>query len=182
MSFGYHEANKLSKFRKTLAKAVKRKVSALLFAAASNGGGNHGRAFPARLPNVFCIHATDAFGNGSNFNPTALAEDGNYSIIGQDLLAADPAQTVSGTSYATPIAAGLAATLLEFLKQKWHPRDEDKVRTLHELQEYHVMAKVFKMIAQRRHSYDYLCPWRDLFDLDRNDEDVCSMIAKALKY
>jgi subtilisin family serine protease len=123
MSFGireYHEP-----LQKAVANAVHK--GALVFAAASNDGANFGRAFPAKYPGVFCIHATDGNGRPSAFNPTADDKDVNFSLLGENVLSHWPAgtkghnqpvNTMSGTSVATPIAAGLAASILSFIRQQ----------------------------------------------------------------
>lgn len=108
----------------------------LLFAAASNSGGQMGRAYPARDTNVVCVHSTDTLGNGSHFNPTASQQDINLATAGECIRSAWPIQLKpgakgfakvegaqdgafalkSGTSYATPIMAGIAAFLLLYTR------------------------------------------------------------------
>ncbi|KAL6804134.1 peptidase S8/S53 domain-containing protein [Trichoderma sp. SZMC 28012] len=127
MSFGfptcsmddYHE------LEDALANAHAKRV--LLFAAASNCGGRLGRAYPARDQNVIAIHATDTNGNRSRFSPTALSHDINLATVGEAIESAWPMylsgnsaskflRCKSGTSFATPIAAGIAAFLLLYTK------------------------------------------------------------------
>ena len=101
-------------------------IDVLLFAAASNGGANHDRTWPARDEHVFCIHSTDAKGNRSKFSPTAVYDNINFATVGEAIESAWPVQLCdpsaelvkykSGTSFATPIAAGIAAFLLEYAK------------------------------------------------------------------
>ena len=111
----------------------------LLFAAASNSGGQLGRAYPAREANVVCVHSTDAHGNRSRFSPTAVPEDINLATVGEAVESAWPVHLCcrdehgeaerggqddegafstikSGTSYATPIMAGIAAFLLLYTR------------------------------------------------------------------
>jgi hypothetical protein len=100
----------------------------IVFAAASNNGGKLGRSFPAREPTVIAVHSTDANGNRSAFSPTALAEDINLATVGEAVESAWPVHLCddtanpqcvkykSGTSYATPIAAGIAAFLLAYAR------------------------------------------------------------------
>ncbi|OIW32350.1 pfs domain-containing protein [Coniochaeta ligniaria NRRL 30616] len=108
----------------------------LLFAAASNSGGQLGRAYPAREANVVCVHSTDAHGNRSRFSPTATPEDVNLATVGEAVESAWPVhlccgdeqaapeegeegaycRAKSGTSYATPIMAGIAAFLLLYAR------------------------------------------------------------------
>jgi hypothetical protein len=123
MSFGireYHEPMKTA-----ISNALYNQT--LMFAAASNDGANLGRAFPAKYPSVFCIHSTDGNGNPSAFNPTADEKDVNFSLLGEHVRSHWPAgknghndivNVMSGTSVATPIAAGLAASVLSFVRQQ----------------------------------------------------------------
>lgn len=100
----------------------------LLFAAASNNGGKLGRAYPAREQNVICIHSTDTNGNRSRFSPTAVPDDVNLATVGEAVESGWPVHLCddtinpscvkhkSGTSFATPIAAGIAAFLLHYAR------------------------------------------------------------------
>ncbi|KAH7073373.1 hypothetical protein FB567DRAFT_198471 [Paraphoma chrysanthemicola] len=108
--------------------AIERAVSArvLIFAAASNGGANNDRAYPARERDVFCIHSTDAKGTRSKFSPTAENFVYNFATIGEAVESFWPTQQCtddeqairvkSGTSFATPIAASIAAFLLLYAR------------------------------------------------------------------
>lgn len=146
----------------------KSKEPTLLFAAASNDGGNHGRAYPARDSKVFCVHSTDGNGNPSGFNPTASIEDSNFSLLGEHVTSHWPAgvkghdqrvKVMSGTSVATPIAAGLAATILAFVRQQDQHIASESERLGTWLKQYESMAAVFKsMINGRRGGYDYITP------------------------
>ncbi len=100
----------------------------LMFAAASNSGANLDRAHPARNQNVICIHSTDAQGNRSRFSPTALIDDKNLATVGEAVESAWPVRFCdretnpnsvlykSGTSYATPIAVGIASFLIQYAR------------------------------------------------------------------
>ncbi|KAL7910879.1 pfs domain-containing protein [Trichoderma velutinum] len=99
----------------------------LLFAAASNSGGKLGRAYPARDQDVIAVHSTDTNGNRSSFSPTALSHDINLATVGEAVESAWPMhlphqsnskflRCKSGTSFATPIAAGIAGFLLLYAK------------------------------------------------------------------
>ncbi len=129
MSFGF-PSRAVEGYDK-LAQAIKHAHyrDVLLFAAASNSGGQLGRAFPAREGEVVCVHSTDALGNRSSFSPTAVPEDVNLATVGEAVESAWPMHlcdadegTVeytackSGTSYATPIMAGIAAFLLLYAR------------------------------------------------------------------
>ncbi|OTA01477.1 hypothetical protein A9Z42_0018300 [Trichoderma parareesei] len=93
-----------------IAKADANKV--LLFAAASNSGGRLPRAYPASSSHVICVHSTDTMGNASNFSPTAQP----YSLNLATVALKKYVSSRSGTSYATPIMAGIAAFLLQYAR------------------------------------------------------------------
>ncbi|KAJ5986356.1 hypothetical protein N7451_010721 [Penicillium sp. IBT 35674x] len=125
MSFGFRSRD--VEGYEELERAIHNAYSAhvLLFAAASNSGANLDRAYPARDENVICINSTDANGNRSPFSPTALANALNLATVGEAVESAwpmrycDPPSGLkhkSGTSYATPIAVGIAGFLLQYAR------------------------------------------------------------------
>lgn len=157
MSFGIREYNEPMKA--AISNALHKDT--LLFAAASNDGANLGRAFPAKYPSVFCIHSTDGNGNPSAFNPTADDKDVNFSLLGEQVSSHwpigknghnEPVKAMSGTSVATPIAAGLAAAILSFVRQQEQhiaPGSEPPLGPW--LKDVHSMDMVLKsMVKQRR--------------------------------
>ncbi|KAJ5776453.1 uncharacterized protein N7511_001464 [Penicillium nucicola] len=182
MSFGIREYHEL--MSTAISNALNKRT--LLFAAASNDGANLGRAFPAQYPSVFCIHSTDGNGNPSNFNPTASKTDVNFSLLGEYVSSHWPAgmnghdQTVnvmSGTSVATPIAAGLAASVLSFVRQEDQRIAVESERLGPWLKRDNSMDAVFKsMVKQKRGAgYDYITP-HVLFDSGLTRENVYGKI------
>ncbi|KID95967.1 Peptidase S8/S53, subtilisin/kexin/sedolisin, partial [Metarhizium majus ARSEF 297] len=135
----------------------------LMFAAASNNGGNHKRTYPARHENIICIYSAKENGTPSEFNPPAESGD-NFSTIGEAIECAWPVSLCneqvnpsclawkSGTSFATPIAAGIAAFLLQYVAETL---DEIDTRLLRKPQG---MKAVFKEISMRCKGLDYIAP------------------------
>ncbi|OKL59123.1 hypothetical protein UA08_05965 [Talaromyces atroroseus] len=188
MSFGireYHEPMKTA-----ISNALHNQT--LMFAAASNDGGNFGRAFPAKYPSVFCIHSTDGNGNPSSFNPTADDKDVNFSLLGEHVLSHWPAgknghndivNVMSGTSVATPIAAGLAASVLSFVRQQEKGLAAGSDMLGPWLKDVHSMDAVLKsMVRQKRGAgYDYITP-HVLLDTSASREHVYNKIKDIKKH
>jgi subtilisin family serine protease len=167
MSFGFP---KPAQNYEVLESAIRRAHQAhiLMFAAASNGGANNGRSFPARHQQVICIHSTDANGNRSRFSPTAITADSNFATIGESIESSWPEYLSnpgtnkvsvahkSGTSFATPIAAGIAAFLLQYARMHLS-KDQAKM-----MKQPLRMKAVLKEIARypeghkKRDDYDYI--------------------------
>ena len=83
--------------------------------------------FPASEEGIFAIHSTDGYGNPSPYNSTALALQPNFCILGEHIESAWPSKDTAGetrrlrgTSFATPIAACLAAFLLDYVHTNIH--------------------------------------------------------------
>jgi subtilisin family serine protease len=99
--------------------------TSVLFAAASNGGGNGERTFPATYSGVFCIHASDGKGNDcGGINPSTESFSDSWTTLGVAIPFDDQSVCKSGTSYAAPIAAGTIANVFDHLK---HLRDHDRL-------------------------------------------------------
>ncbi|KAM0201902.1 hypothetical protein ACHAPA_005436 [Fusarium lateritium] len=149
----------------SLEKAIKNAQfnDVLLFAAASNDGANAKRAWPARHSGVICVHSTAADGNPSSFNPIAVPGD-NFAIIGEAVEGAWPRDLCeeqnnigflmhkSGTSFATPIAAGIAAFLLQYARSNLSKRDAAR------LKQFEGMTAALRRISVVKHGYNYIAP------------------------
>lgn len=176
--------------------AIKKVVGqdVLVFAAASNYGNIRRLTFPAKMrERVFRIYSTDGRGNvanqSSSFNPPALPDSkSNFAILGEDIMlnSADPQNLLTGTSYATSIAAGLAARLLEFSNQRI-PKTTIRKRDL--LRSFEGMTAVFQELIGNTASVEYQClrPWRFIEDAAEGEtrdvmrQRVCEIISLALE-
>lgn len=134
----------------------------LFFAAASNGGKNQPRAFPSTHPSVFCVHASDGNGNEYGINPHHDDKENNIMTLGAGIELYDEREGdfvyMGGTSFATAIAAGLAANILELTsrvpgldkRSKAALKTTDGMRTL-----FHNMSGPDKGKPR-----PYVAPWR----------------------
>ncbi|KAF3220278.1 hypothetical protein TWF679_009657 [Orbilia oligospora] len=102
----------------------------IIFAAASNSASLVPElrvSFPARMcGQVISIRSASGQSVRSNASPIASDGDDNFMTLGEGIEAAwpsdlndgNPTRYVSGTSFATPVAAGIAALILEFSIQQ----------------------------------------------------------------
>ncbi len=145
----------------------------IMFAAASNNGKNEKRAFPARYdPWVICVHASDGKGNDGGINPPT-GSDANFMTLGVGLelmerqwvhVGGTPRPTYktvyrSGTSFATLIATGIAATVLDLASRV--SAIEDRARE--KLKRAEEMRKMLRLMSIPKHDfcghYCFLAPW-----------------------
>jgi hypothetical protein len=130
----------------------------IMFAAASNSGGRQGRAYPASSPKVICVHSTDVNGGRSSFSPTASPDRINLATVGESIQSAWPesfcddsnpecVKYKSGTSYATPIAAGIGAFLMQYARLHLTADAAEMMK------QQDRMEAVLKRIAERGLSY-----------------------------
>ncbi|RAH76630.1 hypothetical protein BO86DRAFT_325223 [Aspergillus japonicus CBS 114.51] len=188
MSFGIREHSQ--PIKAAIANAIH--CQTLLFSAASNDGANLGRAYPAQDPSVFCIHSTDGHGNPSMFNPTADDKDVNFSLLGECVSSHWPVgkdgrgQTVkvlSGTSVATPIAAGLAASVLSFVRQQDQHIKPGSEPLGPWLKDFGSMDAVLRSMVRhtRGAGYHYLTP-HVMFDRESTRKHVYEKIEDIKKH
>ncbi|KAI1172065.1 hypothetical protein F4777DRAFT_582348 [Nemania sp. FL0916] len=136
----------------------------IMFAAASNTGANLPKeievTFPANMPDVICINSTDGFGDKSNFNPPPRKGHYNFSTLGEAVLESwEPGKRESGTSFATPLAAAIAASFIEFLRQGEMKRFKLPDRFKEEVRTRDGMLKILAGISRDSGGFSYLQPW-----------------------
>ncbi|EXJ66017.1 uncharacterized protein A1O5_10994 [Cladophialophora psammophila CBS 110553] len=181
MAFGWEKDEKNPQypaFERSLEKIAKGSLPTLLFAAACNGGVEQRRTYPAIENSVFAIHASDHEGKFRGYNPPPILGQKNYITIGDEVPGYDENSRESGTSFATVVAAAIAASIIEMMRRYG---SQDDQWPLEYLQTYDGMSKVFqKMSKPRGDLYDYL-DWPDLFSLHNTDEEICEEITRWLK-
>ncbi|KAL6886896.1 peptidase S8/S53 domain-containing protein [Trichoderma evansii] len=146
----------------------------LLFAAASNGGGNEARAYPASEDGVFCIHVSDGKGNKVGINPAPVHGD-NFSTLGNAIDSKWDGEEVyiNGSSFAVPIAAAIAANALEFIRHTLTDQGDRPEFFYTPLG----MKNLFRCLSDSIDGYDYVKPWkRYLWDDERDPADTCSAL------
>lgn len=153
MSFGFDAKNE------SIERALDKATSAgkLLFAAASNNGGISGRARPARHHGVICIHASDGNGNKGGMNPTPETNKHNFATLGVAVPSKWRKEEVwkTGTSFATPIAAGFAANILQFAQDECNGVTESNKE---KLSEKSGMEAMFQAMSHKRDDYEFVHP------------------------
>jgi subtilisin family serine protease len=189
MSLGLNKEN--YRVQEEILNAVSHRV--LIFAAASNGGGNRSVTYPARKDEVICVYATDGIGTAYNHNPTPM-DDAVYdfAILGVGVKSAWPRhlqtrplelseaseRRMTGTSFATPIAAGMAACIIDFAYLT--NLSEDLLRVLKSRQGMQKSLKELMVGNSRRQGLHYIYPWA-MFESrcsneDRSNEEIkCDM-------
>jgi subtilisin family serine protease len=155
-----------------------------IFAAASNEGGNSGVAFPASLNEVICIGSTDGQGNKSKFTPGPYSGK-KFATLGEGVRSSWPKhlsgdglstqERKSGTSYATPIAAGIAAMVLDYMRQ--HPNSDKYL--VSKLRGKRGTKTALREIVEERDGFQYLRPWK-LFTSERK-EDIVGVMQSLLR-
>ncbi|CZR56494.1 uncharacterized protein PAC_06382 [Phialocephala subalpina] len=152
MSFGMPQRS--STIRKAINSYSGQKI---FFAATHNDGGNRNVAYPAKLSKVIGISSTDGLGNSSRFNPSTQGKL-SFSTLGEGIASewlGSCDVRKSGTSYATPIAAAIAATFLAFVKLKLD-MDSEELEKLHSCEG---MSAMLKLMSKPMGEHSYVTPW-----------------------
>jgi len=169
MSFGFSEEQ--PEIRTAITKAYSHKERQILFfAAAANEGLNEREMYPARDDHVFSIRATDHLGEWSGSNPKVDINHGwSFMTLGQDLPSISRHVSITGTSYATPIAAGFAAMILAEARRLLHaPTSGWDVELLYRLSRKDGMTKVLKELSVNT---PWQCSYINPMRLDSKGED-----------
>ena len=137
----------------------------VLFAAGHNSGGRERVSFPANQDHVICIGACDGLNNPSRFNPSPIHN--MFCTLGENIVTAwqiTDSLSKSGTSYATPIAAGIAAILMDWMTHESRSWSHEDQRHSRKVKTKKGIVKIFeKRLSKERHGYRVLSPWK-VFD------------------
>lgn len=189
MSFGFLREDE--KIRIAIQNATSNNL--IVFAAASNKGLLEGRrrvAFPARMRQVIAVNSCDGFGSKSRFTPAPKPNDDNFSVVGEAVEVAWPENLVSGgkrmtsgTSIATPIAAGIAALVLEFVSQRG-PEGSDTIPNVARLKHYDGMHAILDSMCGTElvDGYKYIQPWNLFSRFQNMDDNTYQDIAREIAY
>lgn len=149
------------------------------FAAASNCGGNGSRKFPAKLDKVICLHASDGNGNKSGMDPSPRSCSDNLTTLGVAIPPISGESHLTGTSYSTPVAVGIAANVLRFVEHvtragfmNGDQRGEAFRRA--------GMKKILMAMSEDRDGYRFITPWRKMWAEGSMVEDIAWKIKQAL--
>ncbi|KAK0704348.1 peptidase S8/S53 domain-containing protein [Lasiosphaeris hirsuta] len=159
--------------RKAISDAVHRDI--LIFSAAGNDGSIRKVAFPARLPDVMCIFSTTPGNKPSReINPPARDMDANFAILGEIVKTPEngsPPRRLQGTSIATAIAAGFAASLLDFSRQRVYRRKRKEYGTP-DLKSREAMRAVFTELSSgyKHEGYHCVLPWQLLNQIPKDGD------------
>lgn len=174
----------------------------LIFSAMANHGIYKKAAWPARESNaVIGIHSCVDMGKtSSEFTPRLVQRNSNFMVIGERIIAHWPAakgggfRAVEGTSFATPVAAAIAALILAFANQtrcqKLREESQRKVE-VKELWRNSGMTRVLEKISEKSaDGYSWIDPmllWATFPEDDEEDtpktvrEHGWKVICRALR-
>jgi hypothetical protein len=146
------------------------------------------------------VYASRGDGNKYDRNPSPDPKCENFSVVGTSLEGSWPSQIPgtrttqhrSGTSGATPIAAGIAATILQLMRaeksdflQRRNPLRQEAESQFYErcitsLRTSRGMKAAFALMSPRkRDGYDYVTPWSLLDGGDGDNWDIVYDIYEA---
>ncbi|KAI0543459.1 subtilase [Xylaria curta] len=194
LCFGFD--GRINLIRDAIDRASKAKKPPIFLAATRNDGAHKLMAWPASSRSVIGISSTDGSGDASSFNPSDKDVDPILYAFGEGVPveATDPGnpdnyvtQYVSGTSYATPVAAALAANLLGCVRMIMAtlPKEDRTIynHILIDLQRLDGMLAVLRRHMRMEHNCGTksLLPWNFLNVKLLDDNKILKDIAETLR-
>ncbi|KAM0469815.1 hypothetical protein ACHAP7_009852 [Fusarium lateritium] len=136
-----------------------------MFASTSNDGllgPPNDILYPARSDNVIGVDAADGHGEHARYAPSSSSQHSRgsrFSAPGLGISSPNTERTWSGSSFACPIAAGVAALILEFARQSPLNKSPD-IQTY--LQEMPAMLSVLRLASSEKgpNGLKFLVPWK----------------------
>lgn len=191
MSFGFPEEPYVEG-RPVISNAIHRAMHdrdgrILFFAATANDGANQTEMFPARHPNVISVRATNHKGTFQEFNPAADYSGSHvFGTLGTDVPGAglsthDGEVYETGVSMATPIAAGIAAMVLMYVRLGHGSGQFGPELLIEKLWKKNGMDSVLRKLSRQvREKHYYIYP-HDFFREEHRDTQRNALIIDALR-
>ncbi|KAI0103316.1 hypothetical protein GGR51DRAFT_524538 [Nemania sp. FL0031] len=153
----------------------------IVLASASNFGLNRRRAYPAADPRVIGIHAFSGNGDEGRMNPSAEGYHDALGTLGYGIETSwkDNVEIRNGTSYSTPIAAGIVANYLGWVE--YVSKDESYNVTAEEKKkwksDYGIRRVLAELMSEKKANLRFIAPWL-LWNPDTNvrDRDIISRL------
>lgn len=150
----------------------------IVVAAAGNDGNNKPRAYPGSNRNVLCIHASNGKGKDGGISPRAWDNDDNSMTLGTAIPLIWKGEEIvkSGTSFATAVAAAIAADALTIIPQVVPLTPEQLSR----LYSSSGMRLIFDLFSVPDNGYKYVAPW-NLWNEHKSSTYIQELIIDVLK-
>jgi subtilisin family serine protease len=159
LSLGFESS--VTELREEIKKCLNEGI--MVFAAASNDGGNAPRTYPATQDRVFGIHSATSLGNKASFNPDPKPDENNLSFLGVSIKSFWPLNissknktgfaSMSGTSFATPVAVSVTAFIVGYV---W--KNIAEAQWVIDPKSPEGMKAIFSLMKSRRDDYDWISP------------------------
>lgn len=165
MSFGWTHINKRIGEALSLAK----RHNVLMFASTTNYGfaETNSILYPGRAQEVICVDAAEATGQLAGFAIEDISQGRieRFSAPGLGISSAISDESMDGSSFACPLAAGVAALVLEFSRQ--YPLCGSK-SVQEAVKQREGMVRILRRMSKLSFSSPsrFLCPWELLSDDD----------------
>ncbi|KAI1036958.1 hypothetical protein LB505_011939 [Fusarium chuoi] len=104
-----------------------------------------------------CIYSTNTGNQSSSFNPEPRADTQNFAILGEGFQHPDQRKNerMSGTSMATAVAAGLAARIVDFSRQR---DNKESIFRAQDVGKLPGMLAIFSAMSKPAGSLRYISP------------------------